>query len=417
MAVSEPQTVMIQLPADQLRLFEDEGRDVESCIRQALGNELEWREEGKQRELFRRYSSAVLHFFRRRGLGQRESWFLTHETFWRFYKAMERHGPDEKVEVGLAREMCRVYDEWARGAQRFRLSSPATAAIPGQARLRDAMQGILQNLPPDTRRCFHLMARGIEETEMAELMGLTRVDVGDHLRQARRRITESLLDRGFPYEAYELWSSGETLVESDESLRQRLLEGLCQGWRTRYLLPAESVPLALHRDIQVMLPRSGEGFCCSLEDLGVRGGGATPQEALREGVERARSETAWLHRRLTHTLTAEQRLRKRTLLGLVDLTSSGLLERGGDYTWVVGRILRDPRGDLAFEAADNRHTMYPLVQSVAARARPDDRLRFARVRAGEAGEPVGPVEEIEEPPDTPSEFLWEEWRRKVGGDA
>ena len=77
-------------------------------------------------------------------------------------------------------------------------------------------------------------------------------------------------------------------------------------------------------------------------------------EALRDTCGR-------LNRTLTHQLSPADRMKKRTMLGQIDLAASGLLERTMGTTRIYGRLVeRD--GDVVF-AADGGHT-HPVADHV-----------------------------------------------------
>jgi hypothetical protein len=188
---------------------------------------------------------------------------------------------------------------------------------------------------------------------------------------------------------------------------------LARGFRTRALRARGRPHLFFHREVEVTIARTGRAYACQVQDPAVSARGASPEAALAAALEKLRSEVEDLRTRPTHTLPREKISRKGVLLSVIDIVTSGLIEGASDEAWVVGWLER--RGDELCFVSDESE-VYALDEELFALPA-DDRLRFARVRAGPGGEPIGPVKALEEPfLGDPDEML-REFQKRVGANG
>lgn len=148
--------------------------------------------------------------------------------------------------------------------------------------------------------------------------------------------------------------------------------------------------------------------------------GNTEAEALGLLAQKIRDETGRMHRLLAHRMTARERERRGRLWVLVDVARSGLLPGVLPETWAFGRLERDGER-LRFRDMGEDGGIYDLdtevEQGVTSGVIPLRGLRFAKVKAGEAGEAVGPVLMLESPVSPLAGDLAASIVRSYGEDA
>lgn len=175
-----------------------------------------------------------------------------------------------------------------------------------------------------------------------------------------------------------------------------------------------SPKIFFHRKLQVIIRPHAEGLSCEIPKLDIlrypsRRSGASQAVAIA-----LLEETAKLLSTLTHELDAEQRARKRLLLGNVDILRSGLVRNVAPFTWVLGTIEVDDSG-RRFRALGSRAECYEFAAELARAIPSDSSVRLAKVQAGAIGEPIGPVVELERPLGIDPEATWATWERKLEG--
>lgn len=154
---------------------------------------------------------------------------------------------------------------------------------------------------------------------------------------------------------------------------------------------------------------------CTIADLST-GEGPTQEAAIADAIVTLKSEVMNLLGRLTHELTPAERARKKLLLGSVDIVRSAWIDGRREHTWVLGRVVPGPRGQIVFKAVGPMGAKYRLTPELVARFGPGNHLRFARVKTGPAGEPRGPVDKLEPPLNPGKVQFWEEWLRRAIAD-
>lgn len=235
------------------------------------------------------------------------------------------------------------------------------------------------------------------------------------------RTALKLLRRGpgfYPY-AIGVWGAHSPVGLKEREAYARLLESISDGWITQRMTAPQVEDIHLHRPVRIVITRGAE-FRCVSDDIPLMvARGSSSLEAFQQFMRVLRERTATLLRSLTHELELPQVREKQRLLGLVDVVASRLMAEVPESTWVFGRLESDPGTQmLSFRSMGSRLGTFPLGEALRAQGlAPDDRARFARVKAGPGGEPIGPVVELEPPTPLTLEQAWSEWRRRVSGDA
>lgn len=206
----------------------------------------------------------------------------------------------------------------------------------------------------------------------------------------RGRTADKLLLRERVEAALLVWDDYEP-DEWGSLTEQRLFDRLKEGFETARLRSFEKM-LVLFEPTHVRFTRATKTWLAhALEESAP---GTSPAAAYSTLIASVRAEVRRLHRTLTHQLDAADRMKKRRLLGQIDLASSGLLDLGDGTTWVYGR-LTDAEG--AIELVTDAQRSYVVPAEIFPGATGESAYRLARVRTGAAGEPVGPVVEIGSP--------------------
>jgi hypothetical protein len=228
----------------------------------------------------------------------------------------------------------------------------------------------------------------------------------------RSRTVKKLVARGAVVDALRVWGDYQALNQKDREAHVALLAAAERGWRAS-TLSAAGVPLTvLRREVQLRLSKIGADYRVEIPELDVGARAPTPAIAFEKAVRNLREEVKRLIRALSHTLSAADRLRKGTLLGLVDPVASRLLEGVSAPVWALGKLVQD--GDRLWLEVheDQRYEVPPSLRVPA-----DGRLWLAQMTAGDAGQPVAPLLTLEAiGSDQPEEVL-EAWSKRVHGSA
>ena len=150
-------------------------------------------------------------------------------------------------------------------------------------------------------------------------------------------------------------------------------------------------------------------------ELELRSRGPTPLAALRAVVREAREEVAQLIRTYTHELDPSARLRKRMLLGAVDVIASRLDVQAQGDTWVFGELERDASGVLWLRTGGSAEYWFAVPPELTPEPDLQDSLFFARVDTGSSGEPREPLKELERTLVRDADEIWAQWRKKLAG--
>lgn len=225
----------------------------------------------------------------------------------------------------------------------------------------------------------------------------------------RARTSAKLLKRE-RYEAALLVWDGHRPTGLDGYTASAISSAL-EEWQTGRLRDF-SQQLVFTEPVTIRFSQRAEGWTVVALDLA--GHGVSPAAAYSDLIVTVRARVTHLHRSLTHTLSAVDRMEKQRLLGLVDLAASGLLDLGAGTTWVYGRLTGTPDG-LAFATHDG--FVLPLDATLAQTHAEESSYRLARVKTGDAGEPVGPVLELEAPLGGDSTLVLARWRERLASDG
>ncbi|HEX8438504.1 hypothetical protein [Archangium sp.] len=195
----------------------------------------------------------------------------------------------------------------------------------------------------------------------------------------------------------------------NNELRVSSLEG---GMNAR----GEREHIFFRRPLQVSVVFVDQGYACVVHESGlVPQLGLTQEEAVDKAVSVLRKEALRLHQRMTHTLAPSERQLKEQLLGVVDLGRSGLLRppSSQETKRIFGQVGQDADGTPRFFALGSAGDSFAIPQELL----PGLEVGwsgFARVQAGESGEPMGPVQALEQPVEQSLEDTWKQWMQLTG---
>lgn len=225
------------------------------------------------------------------------------------------------------------------------------------------------------------------------------------------RTVRGLLDRrDSVVDAVRLWGDYQPQTALAEDVADRLRHALEVGWSTKRLVVEVDEPLVFVRPVELRVTRAGSRWVAELRALAITADARSPEAALRALVTRVRSETEALVSAYSPDLSPSDRLRKRSLLGIVDLVGSRLGGERLDAYWVFGRLERAD-GKLWLRASGGQDLWFAVPDDMAAELVVDGRLHLAKVATDEEGAPRGPVLLIEKGFKGSEEELWDTWRR------
>ncbi len=223
--------------------------------------------------------------------------------------------------------------------------------------------------------------------------------------ERRTQASERVLD------AVLVWDSYQPDTALAEEVQSQLAERLEQGWQTqRIVLPGAPLLIFTQR-LSVTWGRAGAGWFS--EVLDTAGRGASPLEALRALVKELRAEAVTLLRGYTHQMDAEMRQRKQLLLGAIHIIESTLDASAEKSTWVFGDLERDADGRVWLTTGGHHDLHFEVPAELAPPGPLGDYPRFARVRTGASGVPLGPVLELEDAFRRSEEELWTAWEQRL----
>ncbi len=222
-------------------------------------------------------------------------------------------------------------------------------------------------------------------------------------------------DRRFLVEAAYVWGEHRPRGHRPSADAAYLKRALDQGWTTSNLSLPDGERLVLLRPQRVRVVPSADFWVAELIELQTPARGPNPRDALIALVTKVRQEARDLIVALSHTLSAERRLRKQILLGAIDVIASGLDAVGPRRVWVAGELARVD-GAVWLRTSGSREVWFSLTPELAAQVVPSDQPYLAEVEAGPSGQPRGPVTRLEPVRANPEE-LWEAWRLRMISDA
>lgn len=267
--------------------------------------------------------------------------------------------------------------------------------------------------------------QGNDARAMAAL-AQANLKVGDHPQKQTflvARTVRGLLKRAHSienqhliFDALRVWGDYQPDTDYAEEVFSELSRRLAAGWTVEQL--SGSQPIRFTRPMRVQIQCLGAGvWLAELPDVEVRGRGASPARALEAMSQALRAGVSDALRVLTHQLDAQARLRKRVLLGAIDVIASQLDAKSSDSVWVLGDVSRRPDGSTWLHTGGQFDLWFEVPEEIAAGWEPTDAPHFARVIAGASGEPHGPVQELEPAVHLSAEELWERFRRRLAGET
>lgn len=217
-------------------------------------------------------------------------------------------------------------------------------------------------------------------------------------------------ESGSVLDAILIWGDATARTPVARDVQEQLAQRLSKGWQTRRI-HLHDQRLVFTRHQVVTWDHTGSVWFAGALDAEERGG--SPLAALSALVEKLREETSDLVRAYTHQLGPEDRLRKQRLLSTVHLIASELVQGTGEATWVFGDLERAADGTLWLRTGGSYDLCFEVPPELVPSGPLGDYPRFAKVKAGPAGEPIGPVIELDEAFRQPEEALWEAWERRT----
>lgn len=228
------------------------------------------------------------------------------------------------------------------------------------------------------------------------------------------RTVRGLLERGRIVEAVQTWGDFRADTIYAREIESNLARALAAGWSADRLLFDPNAPLIFTRPLQLQVLRAGGRWSAELPELACFAEGRTPLDALRGLFARVREDCARLVRGYTHTLSLHDRMRKRLLLGAVDVVASRVDASSPREWWVMGHLQRDEEGRLWLRAGGARAECYEVPAELVAVV--DDLPHLARVGTDTAGAPRGPVLELLPGFRGSDAELWQTWRERLADD-
>lgn len=230
------------------------------------------------------------------------------------------------------------------------------------------------------------------------------------------RTVSGLLRHRRLLEAALIWNDYRPDTPMASAVETTLRRDLDAGWMTRQLVIDPQTPLVFTRDVNVRIGVRATAWSAEIVGLALFADGLTPVRALEALIARARDEVRRLVRAYTPDLSPSERLRKRLLLGAVDVRASLVDAQPPDSYWFFGTLERGAEGALWLHTGGARSLRFEIPSAVADAMVVDEREHLARVKTDERGLPTGPVLEIEPGFQGSDEDLWAAWRR-LAGDA
>lgn len=225
------------------------------------------------------------------------------------------------------------------------------------------------------------------------------------------RTVRGLLDKGRLFDAVCLWDGYSADTPFAQEVEQRLHAALEGGWTVQRLILDPDAPLVFVRSMQVRVVRGGGRWSAELPSLDVYGDGPSPLEALRGLVATLREDAGRLLQAYTTDLAPTERLRKRRLLGAVDVLASRVEAPHLSAYWFFGTLHRDDQGALWLRTGGERDLWFEVPDTLDVGV--DDLPHLGRVATDHRGVPVGPVLELKPGFRGSEEDLWDAWRRLV----
>ena len=223
------------------------------------------------------------------------------------------------------------------------------------------------------------------------------------------RTVRGLLERRKVFEALVIWSSYEADTDEAEEVAGSLEAALDQGWSTQRLVSVSAADVVLTYPAQVRIHRSGAGWSARIDALAAYGEDTSALAALTRLIEGLRTEARRLIAAYSSDLNPTERLRKRVLLGAVDVCASRLDAAAAETYWVMGTLHSTDGWWL--RAGGSRDAWFEVPAELVEGDPDREAVFLATVKVSVEGVPTGPVTHLE-PADVDAEAdLWAAWRR------
>lgn len=229
------------------------------------------------------------------------------------------------------------------------------------------------------------------------------------------RTVGGLLARDRVVEAVQTWGDYQPDTPYAQEVLARLVDKLHGGFMVQRLLLDAREPLIFTRPLRLQIVRGGKAWSAEAPDLDGFAQGGAPLSALGNLVRRVRQECQGLVRAYTHLLSAEDRMRKQRMLGLIDVVASRVDAPAPREWWVMGHLERDDDGRVWLHSRSLRLAAFEVPAALVTVV--DDLPHLARVDAGSDGVPVGPVRELRPGFRGSDDALWDAWRELVARGA
>lgn len=209
------------------------------------------------------------------------------------------------------------------------------------------------------------------------------------------RTVAKLLERDHGNAAVIVAGDGDQLTQAKaKSAHHRLERRAQEGWSVDVLRVPGLPNTVFDRTVSLTIVREpGDGYRCRLRECRVDGLGPSMAVALEQAVKQLRALTLDLLRTGPEQLNAAQRMRKRELLGLVDVFASEVRGSAPPHRWMTGRIVRQHLGPVFVPLAAVEGEAYPIEPSLEL-PEGDVGLVDVKLETGPGGVPLGPVIEV-----------------------
>lgn len=209
------------------------------------------------------------------------------------------------------------------------------------------------------------------------------------------RTVTKLLERERGNAAVVVAGDGDQLTQAKaKSAHYRLERRAQEGWSVDVLRVPGLPDTVFDRTVGLSIVREpGGGYRCRLRECRVDGLGPSMVAALGSAVKQLRALTLELLRTGPEQLSPAQRMRKRELLGLVDVFASAVRGSGPTHRWMTGRIVRRQSGSVFVPLAAVAGEEYPIEPSLKL-PEGDVGLVDVKLETGPGGVACGPVVEV-----------------------
>lgn len=223
------------------------------------------------------------------------------------------------------------------------------------------------------------------------------------------RTVRGLVLKGRLMEAVRIWGSYEPDTPYAREVGSQLAHALREGWHVPRLVIDPDKPLMFHRPVEVRINESAQKWSAEFPSLSIIASGRSPAKALQALVNTTRQDIVKLVRAYTSHLSPRERLRKRVLLGAVDILASRLHAAPLKSYCYFGTLDRDNEGNVWLRTGGDRDLRFEVPEAMVDVV--DDLPHLAQVSTDEHGVPVGPVQELKPGFRGSDEDLWDNLKK------